>query len=52
MYNKHNKYDPELTDDWSGFCKLWLFIAAHLNTYGHPPDYILTFNAITKGILG
>lgn len=38
-YSKDNPYGSELTNDWAGFCKLWLFMMAHLNTYGQPPHY-------------
>jgi hypothetical protein len=39
----------DLTDDWGGFCALWLRLGAHLATYGHPPDYRKTADFLSRG---
>lgn len=48
-FSKDNPYSKDLTCDWQGFCNLWLIMAAHLNTYGHPPHYRKTARFLAAG---
>ena len=42
-------YAQDLTSDYAGFVNLWRYMAAHLVTYGHPPDYKKTANFLAMG---
>lgn len=43
------KYSKDLTNDYQGFCNLWLHMMAHLNTYGQPPHYRKTVKFLQAG---
>lgn len=42
-------YAEDLTRSYQGFCNLWRYMMAHLNTYGQPPHYRKTASFLASG---